>query len=281
MRSKDDPQSGTVAAQVERCSLGTQTRSRGLASSDETDRASRSTVAQHPDEQACQGGLPSRIALENSRCSQSDVEDAHESAATNEQRTTTDVFAGYQRAGDRDDEKDEGDNSDEEGILHAGDLEEVLDQTVSWRSSRFRNNRAYGGVAEDDRSTSGPLRADTDSTSNCSSPVVAAEDVQERRLLRSQNKSFLGLNTVLDDTILVFDVVSRNVAVQLLHRLLRAFRVALSCVVERRLGNEPNHQDQDLQIVCQYTTKLIKGRTNHTPVNTNSVAIRGLQAFGL
>lgn len=80
--AQSDSQSCTIAAQVERGRVGTETRSRGLAGSDETDRTGGETVTQDPKQQHSQGGSVRGIAFEETGGRETDVEDAHEGAST-------------------------------------------------------------------------------------------------------------------------------------------------------------------------------------------------------
>lgn len=62
----------------------------------------------------------------------------------------------------------------------------------------------YGGVAEHDRSTRTPLTADTDTACERSAPVGASEDLEEAALAKGGSGLELGLDTMLDDRVLVF-----------------------------------------------------------------------------
>ena len=99
-------------------------------------------------------------------------------------------------------------------------------------------------------------------------------------MLESVAELFLRLNTVLNDTVFMFNIVSWSVAIKLEHRSLRKFRVALACVVDVGLRNPPDHQNENLAVSCQYGHRCHDESTQLTPVKMNSVATNGLHSFG-
>lgn len=100
-------QSDPVAAEVERGCLSPQTRSRGLSSCDVANRAGRSSVAEHPEQEHSHRSLARSGPGEEASRGETDVEAEHEEAATDEQGPTTDVLARDERGGNRDDQEDE------------------------------------------------------------------------------------------------------------------------------------------------------------------------------
>ena len=139
-----------------------------------------------------------------------------------------------------------------------------MEEVLLRQHDSFDQDDTHGRVAKDDWGTGGPLRADSDTAGQCSSPIVFVEDLKERGPTHGFTSGQLSVNTVSHDRVLVFlnvstssvlvtcevtyHVVINSGSVKSGHRAFGILVLALPSVVDVGFGNKANHQDQCLQV---------------------------------
>jgi len=139
-----------------------------------------------------------------------------------------------------------------------------LEEVLLRQHDSFDEDDTHGRVAKNDWGTGGPLRADSDTAGQRSSPIVFVEDFKERGPTHGFTSGQLGVNTVSHDRVFIFLIISTSAvpvscevayhvvigssSVESGHRAFGILVLALPSVVDVGFGNKSYHQDQRLHV---------------------------------